>query len=87
MTRTHQVCASNVSYIPMAHGFVYLTVIGSWYSRRVLAWCVSVPRDVGFITDVLEEEEAIGKYGCPVIMNTDQGSQCASERFTQTSKD
>ncbi len=69
----------------MAHGFVYLTVILDWYSRRVLAWRVSVTMDVEFIMDALEE--AIEKYGCPAIMNTDQGSQYTSDRFTQALKD
>jgi transposase InsO family protein len=69
----------------MAHGFVYLTVILDWYSRRALAWRVSVTMDVEFIMDALEE--AFEQYGCPAIMNTDQGSQYTSERFTQALKD
>ena len=85
ITRSNQVWASDVSYIPMAHGFVYLTVILDWYSRRVLSWRVSVTMDVEFIMDALEE--AIEKYGCPAIMNTDQGSQYTSDRFTQALKD
>ncbi len=85
ITRSNQVWASDVSYIPMAHGFVYLTVILDWYSRRVLSWRVSVTMDVEFIMDALEE--AIEKYGCPEIMNTDQGSQYTSERFIQALKD
>lgn len=60
----------------MTHGFVYLTVILDWYSRRVLAWRVSVTMDVEFILDALEE--ALETYGCPAIMNTDQGSQYTS---------
>ncbi len=85
ITRSNQVWASDVSYIPMAHGFVYLTVILDWYSRRVLSWRVSVTMDVEFIMDALEE--AIEHYGCPEIMNTDQGSQYTSERFLQALKD
>jgi len=85
ITRSNQVWASDVSYIPMAHGFVYLTVMLDWYSRRVLSWRVSVTMDVEFIMDALEE--AIEKYGCPAIMNTDQGSQYTSDRFTQALKD
>ncbi len=81
ITRANQVWASDVSYIPMAHGFVYLTVILDWYSRRVLAWRVAVTMDVDFIMDALEE--ALEQYGCPEIMNTDQGSQYTSERFIQ----
>ena len=85
ITRSNQVWASDVSYIPMAHGFVYLTVILDWYSRRVLAWRVSVTMDVEFIMDALEE--ALEAYGCPSIMNTDQSSQYTSERFLQALKD
>ena len=84
ITRPNQVWASAVSYIPMSHGFVYLTVILGWYSRRVLSWRVSVTMDVEFIMDALEE--AIGQYGCPAIMNTDQGSQYTSERFIEALK-
>lgn len=85
ITRSNQVWASDVSYLPMAHGFVYLTVILDWYSRRVLSWRVSVTMDVEFIMDALEE--AIEQYGCPEIMNTDQGSQYTSERFIQALKE
>ncbi len=85
ITRSNQVWASDVIYIPMAHGFVYLTVILDWYSRHVLAWRVSVTMDVEFIMDALEE--ALETYGCPAIMNTDQGSQYTSERFLQALHD
>ena len=85
ITRSNQVWASDVSYIPMAHGFVYLTVILDWYSRRVLAWRVSVTMDVEFILDALEE--ALETYGCPTIMNTDQGSQYTSDKFIQALKE
>lgn len=85
ITHSNQVWASDVSYIPMAHGFVYLTVILDWYSRRVLAWRVSVTMDVEFIMDALEE--ALETYGCPAIMNTDQGSQYTSARFIQALQD
>ena len=85
ITRSNQVWASDVSYIPMAHGFVYLTVMLDWYSRRVLSWRVSVTMDVECIMDALEE--AIEQYGCPEIMNTDQGSHYTSERFLQALKE
>jgi putative transposase len=85
ITRPNQVWASDVSYLPMAHGFVYLTVMLDWYSRRVLSWRVSVTMDGEFIMDALEE--AIEQYGCPAIMNTDQGSQYTSERFIQALKE
>ena len=68
----------------MAHGFVYLTVFLDWYSRRALSWRVSVTMDVECIMDALEE--AIEQYGCPAIMNTDQGSQYTSERFIEALK-
>ena len=84
ITRSNQVWASDVSYIPMSHGFVYLTVILDWYSRRVLSWRVSVTMDVEFIMDALEE--AIEKHGCPDIMNPDQGSHYTSERFIEALK-
>lgn len=63
----------------MAPGFVYLTVMLDWYSRRVLSWRVSVTMDGECIMDALEE--AIEHYGCPEIMTTDQGSHYTSERF------
>jgi putative transposase len=85
MTRPNQGWVSNVTYIPMANGFVYLTVILDWYSRRALAWGVSVTMDVECIMEALEE--AIEKYGCPAIMNTDQGNQYTSAGFTQTLKE
>ena len=85
ITHSNQVWASDVSYIPMAHGFVYLTVILDWYSRRVLAWRVSVTMDVEFIMNALEE--ALETYVCPAIMNTDQGSQYTSARFIQAHQD
>jgi putative transposase len=85
ITHANQVWASAVSDIPMAHGFVYLTVILDWYRRRVPAWRVSVTMDVALIMDALEE--ALETYGCPAIMNTDQGSQYTSARFIQALQD
>ncbi len=81
IARSNQVWDSDVSYIPMSHGFVYLTVILAEYSRRVLAWRVAVTMDVEFIMDVLEE--ALEKSGCLDIMNTDPVSQYTSERFIE----
>ena len=69
----------------MASGFLYLTVIMDWYSRRVLSWRVSNSLDVSFCVDALEE--AIYRYGTPDIFNTDQGSQYTSEAFTKVLKD
>ncbi len=83
--RANQVWAMDITYIPMARGFVYLTVVMDWYSRRVLAHRISITMDTSFCLDALEE--AIGNYGKPEIMNTDQGSQFTSLAFTQYLKD
>jgi putative transposase len=81
----NQVWAMDITYIPMARGFVYLTVVLDWYSRRVLAHRVSISMDTSFCLDALEE--AIDKYGTPEIVNTDQGSQFTSQAFTGYLKD
>jgi putative transposase len=78
--RPNQVWAMDITYIPMARGFVYLTAVMDWYSRRVLSWRVSITMDVHFCVEALEE--AIARYGAPDIMNTDQGSQFTSQAFT-----
>jgi putative transposase len=78
--RPNQVWATDVTYIPMARGFVYLVAIMDWYSRRVLAWRVSNTLDTSFCIEALNE--AIETYGAPAIFNTDQGSQFTSEDFT-----
>ncbi len=78
--RPNQVWATDVTYIPMARGFVYLVAIIDWYSRRVLAFRVSNTLDTSFCIDALNE--AIETYGAPEIFNTDQGSQFTSEDFT-----
>jgi putative transposase len=78
--RPNQVWATDVTYIPMARGFVYLAAIMDWYSRRVLSWRVSNTLDTSFCTDALNE--AIENYGAPGIFNTDQGSQFTSQDFT-----
>ena len=80
INRANQVWASDVTYIPMERGFVYLTVIMDWYSRKVLSWRVSNSLDASFCVDALEE--AIHRFGVPEIVNTDQGSQYTSEDFT-----
>jgi putative transposase len=64
----------------MAHGFGYLVAIIDWYSRRVLSWRLSNTMDTRFCIEALQE--AIEKYGCPNIFNTDQGSQFTSADFT-----
>jgi putative transposase len=83
--RPNQVWATDVTYIPMDKGFVYLTVIMDWYSRKVLSWRLSNSMDTSFCIDALEE--ALYRYGKPEIFNSDQGSQYTSEAFTTILKD
>jgi putative transposase len=80
ITRANHVWATDITYIPMAKGFCYLVAIMDWASRIVLAWRLSNTLDSSFCVDALEE--AISKYGCPEIFNTDQGSQFTAEVFT-----
>jgi putative transposase len=82
ITRTNHVWATDITYIPMAKGFCYLVAIMDWASRMVLSWRLSNTLDSSFCVDALEE--AIAKYGCPEIFNTDQGSQFTAEAFTDT---
>ena len=84
ITRANQVWAMDVTYIPMAKGFVYLVAVVDWYTRRVLAWRVSIPMDVQFCLDAVED--AFSRHGNPDIMNTDQGSQFTSHAFTERVK-
>ena len=83
--RPNQIWAMDITYIPMKRGFVYLTVVLDWYTRKVLSHRVSITMDKRFCIDALEE--AIQRHGKPEIMNTDQGSQFTSLNFTQTLKD
>lgn len=78
--RVNQVWSTDISYIRLARGFVYLVAIIDWYSRKVLSWRLSNTMDVSFCVDSLEE--AIKGHGKPEIFNTDQGSQFTSARFT-----
>jgi len=78
--RPNQVWATDITYIPMARGFLYLMAIMDWYSRKVLSWRLSISMDSAFCLDALNE--AIQTYGAPEIFNTDQGSQFTSEEFT-----
>ncbi len=78
--RPNQVWAMDITYIPMARGFIYLAVVIDWYSRKVLSWRVSITMDVQFCLDAVHE--AIDRYGAPAIFNTDQGSQFTSLVFT-----
>ena len=72
VTRPNQVWAMDITYIPMARGFVYLAAVMDWHSRKVLAWRVSISMDVAFCVEALEE--ALERHGRPEIFNTDQGS-------------
>jgi putative transposase len=85
VTRPNQVWAIDISYIPMARGFVYLAAVVDWFSRRVLAWRLSISMDVSFCIEAVEE--ALGKYGAPEIFNSDQGSQFTSMAFTSLLRD
>jgi putative transposase len=78
--RPNQVWATDITYIPMARGFVYLVAIMDWYSRKVLAWRLSNSMESDFCVEALEE--ALANYGSPEIFNTDQGAQFTSEAFT-----
>jgi putative transposase len=80
VTRPNQVWAADITYVPMARGFVYLVAVVDWFSRRVLTWRVSISLDVGFCIEALEE--ALANYGRPAIFNSDQGSQFTSAAFT-----
>lgn len=76
----NQVWSTDITYVRLPRGFVYLVAIIDWYSRKVLSWRLSNTMDAGFCVDCLEE--AIKDYGVPEIFNTDQGSQFTSDSFT-----
>ena len=78
--RPNQVWAMDITYIPMARGFVYLAAVVDWFSRRVLAWRLSITMEVDFCLEAVEE--ALARHGRPEIFNTDQGSQFTSAAFT-----
>ena len=78
--RVNQVWAMDITYIPMARGFVYLAAVVDWFSRRVLSWRVSITMEVEFCLEAVEE--ALARHGKPEIFNTDQGSQFTSQDFT-----
>ena len=83
--RPDQVYAMDITYIPMARGFVYLAAVMDWYSRKVLSWRVSITLDVHFCLEAMED--AIARYGKPEIVNTDQGAQFTSQAFTSLLKE
>ena len=78
--RPNQVWATDITYIPMARGFLYLVAIIDWYSRKVLSWRLSISMDSAFCLEALHE--AVQTYGAPEIFNTDQGAQFTSDKFT-----
>jgi putative transposase len=79
VARPNQVWAMDITYIPMAKGFVYLAVVLDWFSRRVLTWRLSITMEVSFCIEALEE--ALARHGRPEVFNTDQGSQFTCEAF------
>ena len=83
--RPNQVWAADITYLPMARGFLYLVAIMDWHSRRVLAWRISNTMTSDFCIEALQE--ALRRHGSPQIFNTDQGSQFTSEAFTAVLKD
>ncbi|MFS2155635.1 IS3 family transposase [Rhizobium sp. Rhizsp42] len=84
VTRPNQVWAMDISYIPMARGFVYLCAVVDWFSRRVLSWRLSITMETAFCIEAVED--ALCRYGRPDIFNTDQGSQFTSIDFTAVLK-
>ena len=80
ITRPNEVWAMDITYIPMARGFVYLAAVLDWASRRVLSWRVSITLDSAFC--IAAVEEALARHGRPAIFNTDQGAQFTSAAFT-----
>ena len=80
ITEPNHVWAADITYIPMAHGFLYLVAIIDWASRAVLAWRLSNTMDAGFCIAALDE--ALARHGTPKIFNTDQGAQFTSAAFT-----
>jgi putative transposase len=78
--RPNQVWATDITYIPMARGFVYLAAVMDWFTRRILSWRLSITMEAEFCIEALEE--ALARYGKPGIFNTDQGSQFTGAAFT-----
>jgi putative transposase len=84
INRANQVWALDTTYIPMAKGFVYLTAVVDWASRRVLAAKVAITLEACHAVEVLQE--AFNRHGKPEIVNTDQGSQFTAQAFVQAVK-
>lgn len=82
---SNQVWAADITYIPMARGFMYLVAVMDWYSRKVLSWKLSNTLDTEFCVEALKL--AIERFGTPQIFNTDQGAQFTSKEFTSVLKE
>ncbi len=80
--RPNQVWALDITYLPMKRGFIYFVAVMDWYSRKILSWRLSNTMPADFCVEALEK--ALGNYGAPEIINTDQGSQFTSEEFVST---
>ncbi|WP_229724249.1 IS3 family transposase [Cribrihabitans marinus] len=85
ITRPNQVWCTDISYIPMRRGFLYLVAVMDWHSRKVLSWRLSNSMDAGFCIEALKE--ALARYGPPEIFNSDQGSQFTRTDFTDVLHD
>lgn len=85
VSKPNQVWAADITFVPMATGFLYLVAVIDWFSRRVLSWRLSNTMETSFCVEALNE--ALARYGCPETFNTDQGSQFTSERFTDILRD
>jgi putative transposase len=85
VTRPNQVWAMDITYIPMARGFIYLAAVVDWFTRRILAWRVSITLETDFCIEAVQE--ALARHGAPEIFNTDQGSQFTSIEFIKVLAD
>jgi putative transposase len=83
--RPNQVWCADITYVPMRRGFLYLVAVMDWATRKVLSWRLSNTMDVELCIAALEE--ALARFGCPEVFNTDQGSQFTSPRFTGVLRD
>lgn len=85
ITRPNQVWCTDITYIPMRRGFLYLVAVMDWHSRKVLSWRLSNSMDAGFCIEA--SKEALARYGPPEIFNSDQSSQFTSTDFTEVLRD
>ena len=85
VVRPNQVWAMDITYIPMARGFIYLAAVMDWFTRRILAWRVSITLEADFCIEAVQE--ALARHGTPEIFNTDQGSQFTSMEFIKVLAD